>query len=255
MTEPGPAPPPSSAPPVPLPPAPSRRWPSRVRGWLRRAAIAGCFLAGGAPWPHLAVPLSMMAAGGFLHFLAKGYLVRRKRVTREGPYRWVRHPFYLANLLLECGLLLFAGAWYAVPVYLAVAHFAYNATMDEEESDLAALHGGTWREYAARVPRLVPWRGPCPRGDGPGFSLLNLVYEREIPRLMRLLSLPLALVWWHAYRAQEGPLFGHDPLPPPSNLHAEVIILFVGTQLSSWFLAAWLRAPRLDGSPRFPPRE
>ncbi len=251
MTDPGPA-PAAETPAAPLPPAPARKWPSRLRGWLRRAAIACCFAAGGAPWPHVAVPVAMVAAGGFLHFLSKGYLVRRRRVTREGPYRWVRHPFYLANLLLECGLLLFAGAWWAVPVYLAVAHFAYNATMDEEESDLAALHGEAWTGYASRVPRLVPWRGPCPRGDGPGFSLLNLVYERELPRLMRLLSLPLGLLWW---RAQEGPLLEHAPLPPPSSFHAEILILFVGTQVSSWFLGAWLRAPRLDGKPRFPPRE
>jgi hypothetical protein len=166
----------------------------------------------------------------------------------------VRHPFYLANLLLEIGLLLFAGAWWAVPVYLAVAHFAYNATMDEEEADLAALHGDAWRAYAARVPRLVPWRGPCPPAPGPGFSVMNLVYEREIPRLLRLLSLPLGLFWWHAFRGAEGPLLDRV-LPPPSDLHAKVLILFVGIQLSSWFLAGLLNARRLDGKPRFPARD
>ena len=41
------------------------------------------------------------------------------------------------NLLIEPGLLLFAGAWYAVPVYLAVAAVAYRATIREEEADLA----------------------------------------------------------------------------------------------------------------------
>lgn len=236
-----------------LPPAPPRRWPSKVRGWLRRAAIATCFVLPGAAWPRVEVPLALIGLGGLLHFLAKGYLVRRKRITREGPYRWVRHPFYLANLLLETGLLLFAGAWWAVPVYLLVAHFAYNATMDEEESDLAAVHGEAWREYAAAVPRILPHRGPCPRGDGPGFSFLNLVYEREIPRLMRLLSLPLGITWWRAWLALEGPY--QDRTLLPDALSAKCFVLFVGLQLSSWFLAALLRAPRMDGRPRFPPRE
>lgn len=239
---------------APLPPAPPRRWPSRLRGWLRRAAIAACFAFGGAPWPRIEVPLALVAAGGLLHLLSKGYLVRRARVTREGPYRWMRHPFYAANLLLETGLLLFAGAWQAVPVYLLLAHFAYRAAMEEEETDLAALHGAAWTSYAARVPRLLPWRGPCPRGDGPGFTFRNLLYEREIPRLMRLLSLPLGLHWWHAFRAQEGPLLEHAFLPDPPDLHARVLVAFVGVQVASWFLAALLRAPRLDGSPRFPPR-
>jgi hypothetical protein len=197
--------------------------------------------------------VALVGLGGLLHLLAKGYLVRRKRITREGPYRWVRHPFYLANLLLETGLLLFAGAWWAVPAYLALAHFAYGAAMDEEEADLAAVHGEAWREYAARVPRLLPLRGPCARGDGPGFSLLNLFYEREIPRLMRLLSLPFGLHWWRAWLAQPGPYADRSLLP--DYLADLCIVVFVGVQLSSWFLAALLRAPRFDGRPRFPPRE
>jgi hypothetical protein len=192
--------------------------------------------------------------GGLLHLVSKGYLVRRARVTREGPYRWVRHPFYLANLLLENGLLLFAGAWFLVPVYMAVAHFAYHAAMDEEESDLARLHGEAWADYAARVPRLVPWRGPAPRVAGPGFSLLNLVVEREIPRLLRLVSLPLGLAWWAAFRSQEGPLLDAFPdnlFPAPADRTAMLFVSFFGIQAFSWLLGALLAAPRLDGSPRF----
>ena len=243
---------------TPLPHAPPRRWPSKLRGWLRRAAILGCFVVGGAPWPHLAVPLALIGLGAILHLASKGYLVRRSRVTREGPYRWVRHPFYLANLLLENGLLLFAGAWYLVPVYMAIAHFAYNAAMDEEEADLASVHGDAWRDYAARVPRLVPWRGPAPRGDGSGFSIRNLLYEREVPRLMRLVSLPLGLTWWAAFRAQSGPLLDGLPdnlLPAPADRSALVLVGFLGMQIGSWLLGALLAAPRLDGSPRFGPRE
>jgi hypothetical protein len=201
------------------------------------------------------VPVALLAAGGLLHLVSKGYLARRVRLAREGPYRWVRHPFYLANLLVETGLLLFAGAWWAVPVYLAVAHFAYHAAMDEEEADLAALHGEAWRDYAARVPRIVPWRGPCPRGDGAGFRLANLVYEREIPRWLRLMSLPLGLAWWHAFRDQPGPLLEHVRLPPPADVNAMLFVGFFGIQVSSWFLEALLRAPRLDGRPRYPQRE
>ncbi len=244
-----------------LPPAPPRRWPSKVRGWLRRTAILGCFAVGGAPWPHIAIPLALIASGGLLHFVAKGYLVRRARVTREGPYRWVRHPFYLANLLLEGGLLLFAGAWFLVPPYLLAALFAYRAAIREEEADLGAVHGETWREYAGRVPAILPFRSPSPRGDGPGFSFRNLLYEREVPRLMRLLSLPLGLAWWHAFRDQAGPLLEHELLPAPAdaaatvNVNALLLIAFVGVHLASWFAAAWIRAPRLDGRPRFPERK
>jgi hypothetical protein len=197
----------------------------------------------------------MIAAGGALHFAAKGWLVRRAVVVRRGPYRWVRHPFYLGNLLLESGLLLFAGAWWALPLYAAAAAWAYRTTLAEEETDLAALHGAAWTEYAARVPRLLPIRGPCPAGEGPGFSLRNLVYEREIPRLLRLLSLPLGLAWWHAFRAQAGPLLDRALLPAPADRSAKLLVLFLGIQALSWFLGMLLAAPRLDGTPRPRPGE
>ena len=224
-----------------IPPAPPRAWPSKLRGWLRRAAVAACFVPGGGPWPDPRVPLALLAAGGLLHLLSKAYLVRRSRLAREGPYRWVRHPFYLANLLIEPGLLLWAGAWWAVPAYLAVAHFAYRASMAEEERDLADLHGEAWTAYAARVPRLLPLRGPCPRGDGPGFSLRSLIYEKEIPRLVRLLSLPLGISWWHRFLDQPGPLADHALLPAPADGSAMLLVGFVGAQCLSWVLAGLLR--------------
>ena len=69
-----------ASPSVPLPAAPPRRWPSKVRGWLRRAAIAACFVAGGAPWPRIEVPVALIAAGGLFHLVSKGYLARRVRI-------------------------------------------------------------------------------------------------------------------------------------------------------------------------------
>ncbi len=212
--------------------------------------MAACFAAGGEPWPHIALPLAMLGAGAALHLLAKGYLVRRARVTREGPYRWVRHPFYLANLLLEPGLLLYAGAWWALPVYAALAVAAYGATLREEEGDLEVVHGDAWRDYAARTPALIPFRPPGPRGDGPGFSLRNLLYEREIPRLLRLLSIPLALTWWSRYLAQPEPFSERPLFPPPADEGAMLVVGFISAQVLSWILAALMRAPRLDGTPR-----
>jgi len=200
------------------------------------------------PWPDLAVPLALLGLGALLHFAAKGHLARRRVLSVEGPYRLVRHPFYLGNILLENGLLLWAGAWYAVPVYMAVARFAYRATMREEEEDLAALHGGAWSAYAARVPAIVPWRLPAPPGGGPGFSLANLLYERELPRLVRLLSLPLGISWWSAYRALPGP-WGDRPLfPEPADWSAPLLVGFISAQLLSWILAGLLHTRSRGGA-------
>jgi methanethiol S-methyltransferase len=71
-----------------------------------------------------------------------------------GPYRYVRHPLYLANLLLiwsgpdlTADRLLFNvmwSAWILIGIRL-------------EERDLIAVHGQAYRDYRASVPVLLPW--------------------------------------------------------------------------------------------------
>lgn len=89
--------------------------------------------------------------------------VRRERLppTRfQTPflYRWVRHPIYLGCLFafwctprMTAGHLLFSAlaTWY---VFFAVSL---------EERGLAQLHR-EYRDYQARVPRLLPFRRPLP---------------------------------------------------------------------------------------------
>jgi hypothetical protein len=74
----------------------------------------------------------------------------------RGPYRWVRHPWYLCALLLfwsrpeltSDGLLfnLLWSAWIIVGAKL-------------EEGDLATEFGAAYGEYRRKVPMLIPWRG------------------------------------------------------------------------------------------------
>ena len=73
----------------------------------------------------------------------------------RGPYRLVRHPVYLGELVSALGLLL------AKPHPLVVALFAvfvalqYWRTIYEERA-LAAAYPSEYPAYARRVPRLVP---------------------------------------------------------------------------------------------------
>jgi len=73
-----------------------------------------------------------------------------------GPYRWVRHPFYLSAIIaiwacptLSGDRLLFDVLWTAWTVIGAKL----------EERDLAAAFGEPYRVYQSRVPMLVPWLG------------------------------------------------------------------------------------------------
>ena len=74
----------------------------------------------------------------------------------RGPYRWVRHPFYLFTLVLlwtmpdlSLDRLFFNvlwSAWIVVGAYL-------------EERDLVADFGEDYRQYQKTVPMLLPWKG------------------------------------------------------------------------------------------------
>ncbi len=48
------------------------------------------------------VPLILL--GVALHLWAKGCLHQDREVTTTGPYRFVRHPFYTANALIDSGI-------------------------------------------------------------------------------------------------------------------------------------------------------
>jgi methanethiol S-methyltransferase len=74
-----------------------------------------------------------------------------------GAYRWVRHPLYLAMLVMiwskpapTADRLLFNVLW---------TGWIVLGTMLEER-DLSRSFGERYREYRARVPMLVPWRLP-----------------------------------------------------------------------------------------------
>jgi len=78
----------------------------------------------------------------------------RGLVTR-GPYRFVRHPLYLGELVALLGVVIGADRWWlALPVWLAGLVLQLLRTGYEEESLRTVFP--EYREYAARTKRLIP---------------------------------------------------------------------------------------------------
>lgn len=79
-----------------------------------------------------------------------------KFVVRGGPYRFVRNPMYVANLLIVAGEALFFGSW-AVAAWAALIAIAFHGfVVVYEEPTLARLFGGAYEEYRRSVPRWIP---------------------------------------------------------------------------------------------------
>ena len=166
------------------------------RAHLRTALIALGLLASD-PQPALfAGGIAVLFASAALHLFAKGCLHQNMEVTRSGPYRFCRNPFYLANLGIDFGICLMIGRWWVALPYLVLWSVVYRESISREEVKLEELFGETFRAYRERVPRLFPTRRPLPAPEnGSGFSWKNpnLADGAETARLVGFAVVPLVL--------------------------------------------------------------
>ena len=81
--------------------------------------------------------------------------LRAEKVVAEGPYRHVRNPLYLGNILLSVGIGLLASR--IGFLWIAVGTWIFDLRLiGLEEANLNREQGESYREYCQRVPRLWP---------------------------------------------------------------------------------------------------
>jgi protein-S-isoprenylcysteine O-methyltransferase Ste14 len=79
------------------------------------------------------------------------------RLIQEGPYRWIRHPMYTANVALGTGLtLLFLSPFLAVLTAILAATALYRALLEEDLLRSPAVFGATYDRYIAHTGRFLP---------------------------------------------------------------------------------------------------
>ena len=135
---------------------------------LELAAGVPSFLAGGVAmslaqpltaWPRLAEVLFVVGGAGVIASLVSlgrcfAILPGARGVVARGPYRLVRHPAYLCELVMLGGAAVAVGAPLG-PAVLAAAALLMALRIAAEERPLRRLDA--YRDYAARVRwRLVP---------------------------------------------------------------------------------------------------
>jgi protein-S-isoprenylcysteine O-methyltransferase Ste14 len=118
---------------------------------VARALGFSTLYGGMAVFVWAAVHLRGAIAGGVAPPL-DGLVVR-------GPFRYVRHPVYVAMTiaLIGASLVTRSGAGLLVVVVLFVPVEIHRARL--EDRALEEKYGGAWREYAARTGFFVPWIG------------------------------------------------------------------------------------------------
>ena len=84
-----------------------------------------------------------------------GLLPEVRGLVLRGPYRLVRHPVYLGEIVAALGLLLAKPHPLVVALLAVFVVLQYGRTIFEERA-LSAAYPTEYPAYALRVPRLVP---------------------------------------------------------------------------------------------------
>ncbi|MCI0567768.1 MAG: isoprenylcysteine carboxylmethyltransferase family protein [Acidobacteria bacterium] len=80
---------------------------------------------------------------------------RDHTLVTVGPYRWIRHPFYVASALLLLASSLLAANWFVLAC--GVLTFTLLAIrLKREEERLAGRFGDAYRAYRERTGRFLP---------------------------------------------------------------------------------------------------
>ena len=183
------------------------------RSGLRSYVILVALLANEITPVSILQGIPFVALGMAMHVWAKGCLKQNEEVTRSGPYRFVRHPFYVANGFLDAGLAIMSGWWVlqlALPIWwLAV----YLPAMRREERAMTERFGPAYEAFQRDVPQFFPYRLPAP-APPERFSWLNPnLLHTELPRALRYVCYPLVFFLVHRLWL-EGAQFFTTPSPP-----------------------------------------
>ncbi len=101
----------------------------------------------------LGIPLSF--CGLALRAWAAGHLAKNQKLAQSGPYAATRNPLYLGTLITALGLAVAANSLALALLFAVIFGLVYLPAIELEEQHLTAILPG-YREFAARVPLLVP---------------------------------------------------------------------------------------------------
>jgi protein-S-isoprenylcysteine O-methyltransferase Ste14 len=81
-------------------------------------------------------------------------ILRNQQVVSNGPYRFIRHPIYVGDLLLLIGLELALNSWLVLGILFLIPIVLRQAVKEEQKLEVA-LPG--YRTYCLRTKRFIPF--------------------------------------------------------------------------------------------------
>ncbi len=115
-------------------------------------------------------------------------------LVHAGPFRYVRNPLYLANILLyTLAGVAFGLGWYSlfIAAYFAVQ---YSLIVSYEEDVLTREFGVAYQFYAARVPRWIPSFSVRVESSAHRFDLRKALRSERATFIALLVLIPLYFI-------------------------------------------------------------
>lgn len=202
-----------------------------MRGYIRTILILVVLAIGVVNKTTLVVGIVVFCVGVLLHFWTAGCLARGFQLSTLGPYAMVRHPFYLANAVVDLGICIIGGHIFFPLCYFPVFYYAYKPTVKREESDLANIYGESYLEYAKSTKRFLP---TFKNGQAilQGFRFRWLLVNKEIPRVIRFITYPAIFV------VRNNVVSRMQGFPPRIYLEEYIVILLA---ILIYFVSVWVR--------------
>ncbi len=127
-----------------------------------------------------AIATALLAVAALLRTWASAYLhagivyaanLKTGLLVADGPYRRVRNPLYLANVVMAVGMGAMMSRAGFLAAVVAMLVFCYRLIL-REEAELRASQGEPYEAYRRSVPRLwfSPWPRIAPAGRHPRWA-------------------------------------------------------------------------------------
>ena len=105
-----------------------------------------------------------------MHILGECYNVhivvgKEHQLVRSGPYKYVRHPAYLAHFLGITGMCLMLNAFILLPVLIVLDLLFLAIRIRFEENELSGRFGREYSEYRREAWAIIPFKNLLKRDN------------------------------------------------------------------------------------------
>jgi protein-S-isoprenylcysteine O-methyltransferase Ste14 len=83
-------------------------------------------------------------------------MIREQSLVTSGPYRLIRHPIYMAFLLILGATLLISANWFIGLAWIGMTVLEITSRIGFEETLMLEYFGDQYRQYMKSTGRLFP---------------------------------------------------------------------------------------------------